>query len=93
MLRSVVIHPKFICVSLVEDLLFACSLASNLLRILHSVDFTNFSYITTRNMARNKEAQALVYYFLEHLERRGFDNVSCLRQQYNDYNDIIKKAA
>ena len=45
-------------------------------------------------MAGDKEVQAqMAYHFLEHLDRSGFENVSYLRQQFNDYKETIEEAA
>ena len=78
---------------LVEKKWFACSPLS-LTEDLAFVSFNNFSYITTRNMARDREAQAqMIYHFLQHLDRSGFENVSYLRQQFNDYKETIEEAA
>lgn len=78
---------------LVENLLFAFSLLS-LAEDLAHVNFNIFSYITTRNMARDRDAQAqMIYHFLQHLDRSGFENVSYLRQQFNDYKETIEEAA
>lgn len=78
---------------LVENSLFACSLLS-LTQGHASVNSNNFSYFTTRNMAKDREAQAqMTYHFLQHLDRSGFRNVSYLRQQFNDFKETIEEAA
>lgn len=65
--------------------LFACSLLY-LTEDLAPVNSNSFSYITMRNMARDREAQAqMTYHFLQHLDRSGVENISYLRQQFNDY--------
>ena len=74
-----------------------CSLRASLLSLaedLTLVNFNIFSYITTRDMARDRDAQAqMTYHFLQHLDRSGFENVSYLRQQFNDYKETIEEAA
>lgn len=45
-------------------------------------------------MARDREAQVeMAYRFLQYLDRSGVENVSYLRQQFNDYKEIIEEAA
>ena len=45
-------------------------------------------------MARDREVLAqMMYHFLQHLDRSGFENVSYLRQQFNDYKETIEEAA
>lgn len=35
----------------------------------------------------------MTYHFLQHLERSGFENVSYLRHQFNEYKDTVEEAA
>ncbi len=78
---------------LVEKLLFACSLLS-FTEDLVLVIFTTLAAILRANMARDREVQAqMTDHFLQHLDRSGFENVSHLRQQFNDYKETIEEAA
>ena len=45
-------------------------------------------------MVSDREVQVqMIYDFLRHLDRSGFDNVSSFRQEFNNYKETTEKAA
>ena len=76
-----------------KKLLFACSLLS-FTEDLVLVIFKTLAAIPRANMARDREVRAqMTYHFLQHLDQSGFENVSYLRQKFNDYKETIEEAA